>query len=201
MGQGKAGRRGVIVGLACALAAGVIALGIAAKDSAPDLSAAANPTTAEQEANSTTTGNSNRHHPQPLPAGCHLTMETDGYDSGYAGSSGTTSLQARFKDEGASPCSLDSTLQLVLLGQDGQPVPVSGNPGSVQIARRLASRQELTAEWIWANYCGPKGPFSVQATFGQLHTSGRVQGHPFCGDLGNYPSGFSEPKVRYGLLP
>jgi hypothetical protein len=129
-------------------------------------------------------------------------METDGYDSGYAGSGGTTSLQARFENEGASPCSLDSTLQLVLLGKDGQPASVEGNPGSVQITRRLASRDLLTAEWIWTDYCGPKGRFTVQATFGQLHASGRVHGHPLCGvNLGNYPPGFLPPKVREGALP
>jgi hypothetical protein len=128
-------------------------------------------------------------------------METDGYDSGYAGSGGTTSLQARFENEGASPCSLDATLTLVLAGEDGNPAPVMGNPGSVQIARRLAKNDELTAEWIWANYCGPKERFTVQATFGQLQASGRVQGRPYCGDVGTYPTGFSEPKVRLGFLP
>ena len=163
-------------------------------------------TTTTEQAHSTTTGTSGSTTTGTLkleqpPAGCRLTMETDGYDSGYAGSSGTTSLQARFKNEGGSPCSLDSMLQLVLLGQDGQPAPVKGNPGSVQIARSLARKDELTAEWIWADYCGPKGPFTVKATFGQLQESGRVQGRPYCGDLRNYPPGFSQPKVRAGVLP
>ena len=136
------------------------------------------------------------------PAHCHLELEADGAASAYTGGGGTTSLQTQLKNTGDGFCTPNSILHLVLRGSDGGAVPVNGNPAAVPIKRQINAGDVLTAEWIWAGWCGSTEQFSVSARFGELRASDPHVPRPLCTPpLPTYTSGFSHFKVGHGYLP
>ena len=94
--------------------------------------------------------------------------------SGDRGPCDITGLAARAQELGAGgaavidavldgpPCHLDTQLTITLLGSDGQPLAVQGNPSAVHAFKDIPSAQ-VAAEWLWQNWCGRAG--SVRAMF------------------------------------
>lgn len=83
------------------------------------------------------------------------------------------------------PCRMEGTVTITLSGPNQAPLPVTGNPASVDLDYTASQPGDYQlAEASWTNWCGETGFYQVDVTFPPKTTNERPSGWPPCAVTG-----------------